>query len=130
MKRKPYKILSKKETKLKKKPWISKTILASVKIRSIQSILFILNEAKIVLEYCQNICKKKKIFWYERYKFYRNRINKLISKSKKKSSSEIFQYDFQNSRGTWKKVNEILNKNPNKNDNIVINENGTIIYNQ
>ena len=35
MKRKPYKIPSKKETKLKKKPWISKTILASVKIRSI-----------------------------------------------------------------------------------------------
>ena len=32
---KPYKILSKKETKLKKKPWISKTILASVKIKSI-----------------------------------------------------------------------------------------------
>ena len=74
--------------------------------------------------------QKKKIFWYERYKFYRNRINKLISKSKKKSSSEIFQYDFQNSRGTWKKVNEILNKKPNKNDNIVINENGAIIYNQ
>ena len=57
-------------------------------------------------------------------------INKLISKSKKKSSSKVFQDNFQNSRGTWKKVNEILNKNPNKNDNIVINENGTIIYNQ
>ena len=74
--------------------------------------------------------KKKKIFWYERYKFYRNRINKLISKSKKKSSSKVFQDNFQNSRGTWKKVNEILNKKPNKNDNIVINENGTIICNQ
>ena len=57
-------------------------------------------------------------------------INKLISKSKKKSSSKVFQDNFQNSRGTWKKVNEILNKKPNKNDNIVINENGTIICNQ
>ena len=74
--------------------------------------------------------KKKKIFWYERYKFYRNMINKLISKSKKKSSSKVFQDNFQNSRGTWKKVNEILNKKPNKNDNIVINENGAIICNQ
>ena len=57
-------------------------------------------------------------------------INQLISKSKKKSSSKVFQDNFQNSRGTWKKVNEILNKKPNKNDNIVINENGTIICNQ
>ena len=57
-------------------------------------------------------------------------INKLISKSKKKSSSKVFQDNFQNSRGTWKKVNKILNKKPNKNDNIVINENGTIICNQ
>ena len=57
-------------------------------------------------------------------------INKLISKSKKKSSSKVFQDNFQNSRGTWKKVNEILNKKPNKNDNIVINENGTMICNQ
>ena len=57
-------------------------------------------------------------------------INKLISKSKKKSSSKVFQDNFQNSRVTWKKVNEILNKKPNKNDNIVINENGTIICNQ
>ena len=32
---KPYKILSKKETNLKKQPWISKTILASDKIKSI-----------------------------------------------------------------------------------------------
>ena len=60
----------------------------------------------------------------------RNMINKLISKSKKKSSSKVFQDNFQNSRGTWKKVNEILNKKPNKNDNIVINENGAIICNQ
>ena len=57
-------------------------------------------------------------------------INQLISKSKKKSSSKVFQDNFQNSRGTWKKVNEILNKKPNKNDNIVINENGAIICNQ
>ena len=41
-------------------------------------------------------------------------INRLISKSKKRSLSEVFQDNFQNSRGTWKKVKEILNKKPNK----------------
>ena len=67
----PYKILSKKETKLKQKPWISKAILTSIKIKN------------ILYKKC---LQKQDIFWYERYTFYRNKINKLIPKSKKKSS--------------------------------------------
>ena len=48
----PYKILSKKkkETKLKQKPWVSKTILTSIKIKSI-----------LYKKYLQ----KQDIFWYE-----------------------------------------------------------------
>ena len=71
----PYKILSKKEAKLRQKPWISRTILTTIKTKHI-----------LYKKYLQ----KQDVFWYERYKFYRNKISKLISKSKKKSPSEVF----------------------------------------
>ena len=81
----PYKILSNKETKLKRKSWISKVILTSVKIKSI-----------LYRKYLQ----KQDIFWYERYKFYRNKISKLISKSKQNHLQKFFQDNFQNARGS------------------------------
>ena len=46
---------------------MSKVILISIKINNI-----------LYKKYLQ----EQDIFWYERYKFYRNKINKLISKSK------------------------------------------------
>ena len=69
----------KKETKLKQKPWISKVVLTSVKIK-IYSI--------------KNICENKIFFWYERYKFYKNKINKVISKSKKLILGSFFKIIF------------------------------------
>ena len=108
-------MLSKKETKLKQKLWISKAILTSIKIKNI-----------LYRKYLQ----KQDIFWYERYKFYRNKINKLISKSKKSYLRKFFQDNFQNFGGSWKKFNQFLNKKPNKNDDIIIKENGGIICNQ
>ena len=75
--------------------------------------------------------KKQDIFWYERYKFYRNRISKLISKSKKIHLRKFFQDNFENSRDSWKK--KLMNYsigNQKKNDDIVINENGAMICNQ
>ena len=44
------KILSKKETKLKQKPWIFKAILTSIKIKNIL---------------CKRYFQKQDIFWYE-----------------------------------------------------------------
>ena len=63
----PYKILSKKETKLKQNPWISRAILTSIKIKHI---LY------------QKHLQKQDNFWYKKYKFCRNKISQLISKSK------------------------------------------------
>ena len=74
--------------------------------------------------------QKQDIFWYDRYKFYRNKISKLTSKSKKNHLRKFFQDNFQNSRDTWKKINELLSRKPNKNYDIDINENGAIICNQ
>ena len=56
-----------------------------------------------------------------------NRINRLILKNKNIHLWKFFQVDFQNSTGTWKKINELLNEKLNKNENIVINENGAIV---
>ena len=64
--------------------------------------------------------QKQDIFWYGRYKFYRNKISKLISKSKQNHLRKFFQDNVQNFRGTWKKINELPNTKPNKNDDIVI----------
>ena len=61
------KYCQKKERKLNQKLWMSKVILISIKINNI-----------LYKKYLQ----EQDIFWYERYKFYRNKINKLISKSK------------------------------------------------
>ena len=72
--------------------------------------------------------QKQDIFCYERYKFYRNKIKKLISKSKKEHLRKFFQDNFQNSKDKWKENNELLNKKANKNDGIVIIENGAIIF--
>ena len=72
--------------------------------------------------------QKQDIFCYERYKFYRNKIKKLISKSKKEHLRKFFQDNFQNSKDKWKENNKLLNKKANKNDGIIIIENGAIIF--
>ena len=71
----PYKTLSKKESKLKLKPWITKSILQSIKIRD---------------KYQKKYIRKQENLWYERYRYYRNKINMLIRKSKKKTTSGNF----------------------------------------
>ena len=60
----------------------------------------------------------------------RKKSKSWLQKVKKNHLRKFFQDNFQNSRGTWKKINELLNKKPNKNDDTVINENGAIICNQ
>ena len=70
----PYKTLSKKESKLKLKPWITKSILQSIKIRD---------------NYQKKYIRKQDSFWYVRYPYYRNKINMLIKKVKK-TTSESF----------------------------------------
>ena len=67
-KKSPYKTLSKSERKVREKPWITKSILQSIKIRN-----------KL---YNKSIQKQDK-FWSERYRYYRNKINIMIKKAKK-----------------------------------------------
>ena len=66
----PFRTLSKREKKLREKPWITKGILQSIRIKNNLYNMYI---------------RKQDQFWYHRYKFCRIKVNMLISKSKKKN---------------------------------------------
>ena len=54
----------------------------------------------------------------------------LISQSKRNYLRKFFQEVEHNSKKTWTKINEILNKKCNVKNNIFLTENGQIITNQ
>ena len=66
----PYITLSKKQSKLRHKPWITSSILKSIKNKT---------------PFYKKLMKTKNEFWFDRYKHYRNILNCLIAKSKKKT---------------------------------------------
>ena len=111
----PYRTLSKKESELKLKPWITKSILQSIKIRD---------------NYQKKYIRKQDSFWYKRYRYYRNKINILIKKSKKNYLRKFFQENFNNSKKTWNKINEILNRKRNQMTDIFLSDDGVMITNQ
>ena len=57
---------------------------------------------------------KQDEFWYECYKYYRNKTNMLIKKSKRNHPSSYFLSNLDNSKLAWNKINNILNKKHNK----------------
>ena len=75
-KRAPSRVLSWKEQKLKLKPWITKSIL---------------NLSRKKNELYRKYIKTQSRFWYCRYKYYRNTINTLITKSKRNHLRNFFQ---------------------------------------
>ena len=71
----PYKTLSKKETKLKFKLWITKSIFKSIKKKNV---------------HYRKCIKTKDKFCYNGYKYYLDTIHSLISKKQKKLLKKIF----------------------------------------
>ena len=78
------------EKKLREKPWITKDILQSIRIKN---------------NLCNRYISKQDQFWYYRYKFYRSKMNMLISKSKTKIFKKLFARKQQNSKEKWTKIN-------------------------
>ena len=70
----PYIPWFKKQSKLRHKPWITSSILQSIKNKTL---------------YYKKSMKTKNKFWFDRYKHYRNILSILITKSKKKNIWEI-----------------------------------------
>ena len=102
----------KERKKLRERSWITKGILQSIKIKN---------------NLYNRYITKQDQFWYHRYKFYRSKVNMLISKSKKKYLRIYFQENSKNSKETWTKINQLLQKNKNVKNDILLSEKRLII---
>ena len=67
--------------KRKKKPWVTKGILLSIKKKNI---------------FLRHFTNTKQKFHYEKYRFYRDKINHLLRKSKKDYFSKFFKDNVNN----------------------------------
>ena len=111
----PYITLSKKQSKLRHKPWITLSILKSIKNKTL---------------YYKKFMKTKNKFWFDRYKHYRNILNILITKSKKNHLRDFFQKHHQNLKKMWTKINEISKNKSKINEDIYLFDNGTSLRHQ
>ena len=77
----PYRTLSRKEQKLRLKPWITKSILNSINKKNGLYRKYIKTQSK---------------FWYCSYKYYRDTTSTLITKSKRNHFRNFFQENCKN----------------------------------
>ena len=91
----PMRKASRKEKKLKLKPWISNGLLKSIKIKNKMFKFLHKNKDDLALK--------------ERYKSYRNTLNRVIRQSKRNYYHKILEKNKGNSKTTWDVVNELVN---------------------
>ena len=91
----PMRKASRKEKKLKRKPWISNDLLKSIKIKNKMFKFLHKNRDDLALK--------------ERYKTYRNTLNRVIRQSKRNYSHKILDENKGNSKTTWDVINELVN---------------------
>ncbi len=109
----PLKVKSKRLKRQQRKPWITKGILKSISTKNTLLKKFI---------------KTKDDFWYERYRIFRNTLNRVIKSSKQIYYSSYFDEFKHDSKKVWKGINEILNKNKAKcSQDIKLNFKGKLI---
>ena len=112
----PIKILSKKASKTKLKPWLTKGILKSINVK----------RSLFIKRYDQS---KNKSF-LTKYRQYRDLLKKLIRKSKKAHYKAFFTENANNIRKTWKQLNNILNGHKKNQQISQLSINGTLISDQ
>ena len=93
----PLKLATRKERKLKTKPWLSSSLLCSIKTKH---------------KLYKSICKTYDETKYKNYKTYRNVLNRTIEKAKQKYYNELIIENKSNSAKIWKIVNELVNLKP------------------
>ena len=89
--------LSRREAKLKKKPWITKGLLKSIKTRN-----------KMFITLCKQNFADKTL--HLKYKKYRNLLTRLQDKAKINYYRHSFNVNKNDSTNTWKLINEIINQ--------------------
>ena len=116
----PIKILNRKEIELERKPWITKGILTSTKIKNATYRKFVKSRT---LDKTSDI--------YIKFKRYRDLINTLKRKSQKQFHIDYFQKNLNNAKKAWTGINTILNKKKKqKISDIFLNVDGKLVTDQ
>ena len=89
----PFKRVSKRQAKLKRKPWITTGILKSISVKN---------------KLYKRFLKSKDKFWYQRYKYYRETLNHLIRKSKRMFYKDYFDDCKNDIKNVWKGINDLI----------------------
>ncbi|MCP4485640.1 MAG: endonuclease/exonuclease/phosphatase family protein, partial [Flavobacteriaceae bacterium] len=109
----PLKPKSKRLKRQQRKPWITKGILKSISTKN--SLL-------------KKFMKTKDDFWFQRYRLFRNTLNRVIKSSKQNYYSSYFNDFKKDSKKVWKGINELLNRNKAKSSqDIKLNLEGKLI---
>ena len=93
----PIKMLSRKEVKSKTKPWISLGLRASINIKN-----------KIYRKFIRT----RNQFLYLKFKLYRNKLNHLITLSKRKYYEGCFRCNKSNIKNIWKGIKQLVALKP------------------
>ena len=112
----PLEFLTRKQVELELKPWITKGILTSTRVKAKLFKLF---------------KKTRNNEYYTQFKFYRDTINSLLRKSKKQYHKRYFMQHAHNIKKTWKGINNLLNRQGNlKVSDIFLNIDGKLFTDQ
>lgn len=89
----PIKQLSKRELKIKHKPWITRAIRVSICAKN-----------KIYKKYL----KTKSIYYHAKFKLYRNKLNHLLKLSKSQYYNDYFNVNISDSKRVWKGIRQLI----------------------
>lgn len=93
----PMKQLSRKEMKVKTKPWITPAIRTSINIKN---------------NLCKKILKTKSSYHHTKFKVYRNKINHLIKINMRHYYNDYFSIHLNNGKRIWKGSKQIIQTTP------------------
>ena len=90
----PVKQLSRRELKLKSKPWISDALQKSIQIKN--------------NNYYKKYLKTKSTYYHAKFKLYRNKLNNLLNISKKQYYNKYFFQNINDGKRIWIGVKQIV----------------------
>ena len=116
----PYRKLTKKEYKLKSKPWVSNEILTKIHERD-----------KLLHNYSNEKDLNRKVNLLKEYKILRNTVTKMKRDSKVKYYKEYFELHKDKSASIWKGIRSLVElKSSSKKEKSIVDDKGVIISDQ
>ena len=112
----PVRNLTKKEMRIRQKPWLTSGLLTSISKK--RSLFKQLKNEKL-----QN---KSTLETYQKYKTHRDRINSLKRLSKRNFYHNYFETNSSNSKKMWRGINQLLNKHRSKQKSIFLEDSGLV----